>query len=318
MNKMDVNLFLRAVAILAVVFNHAYIDRYLMEHSSIDPIFFGLGFSGGAVVLMLISGYNFAEFILSQSSASSMKSSIWKLAKSIAIPSFLVVLFFFVILSKFDIYELLFIRNWVDAERISKFPTWYPQVMLQILVVLLLILPMFYKYINRNPWVFSLVCFAVSITLSLSSLYLFSINMWEIKLPHLYLWIFVLGWMIFYARRSNNQVYILMTIALLVITSWLVIDITSLRFYWTIVAGGLLLFCKNIKIPKLIKPILSLVAQATFTLFLFHRFFFEVYEKIVPYEYSYVSLFIFSVCASLLLWITATSFKRVYKRSIKA
>jgi peptidoglycan/LPS O-acetylase OafA/YrhL len=316
MNKMDVNLFLRAIAILSVVFNHAYIDRYLMEHSSIDAIFFGLGLSGGAVVLMLISGYNFAEFILNQNSAAAMKSSIWNLTKSIAIPSFLLILFF-IILSKFNIFELLFIRNWVDAERIAKFPTWYPQVMLQMLVVFLLILPLLYKYINRSPWFFSLACFAVSITLSLSSLYLFNIDMWEIRLPHLYLWIFVLGWMIFYARRSNNKVYILITMALLVISSWLVIDIKSLNFYWIIAAGCLLLFCKDVRIPKSLKPIFSLVAQATFTLFLFHRFFFEVYEKTVRYEYSYVSLFIFSVCASLMLWITATSFKRVYKRNMK-
>jgi len=316
MKKMDVNLFLRAIAILSVVFNHSYIDRYLMDHTSVDNIFFGLSLSGGATVLLLLSGYNFAEFILSQNNAAAMRASIWKLTKKIAIPSFLLVVFFFVILSKFDIYELLFIRNWVDSTRIAKYPTWYPQVMIQMLLFFIVILPLFFKYIKNNPWLFSLLSFFLSIGGFLTTYYLLKIDMWEVRLPHLYFWIFILGWLIFYARRSENKIYIFITIVLLITSSLWIITSDKLMLYWIVSSGLLLLFCKDIKVPKTIKPILNLVAQATFTLFLFHRFFFEIFERIAPYKYGYGSLFIFSVCASLSLWITGTAFKRVYKRNI--
>ncbi|KHM46534.1 hypothetical protein PL71_13375 [Pseudoalteromonas distincta] len=318
MKTMDVNLFIRALAIISVVFNHAYIDRYYEAYGSVEDVFFGLSLAGGANVLLLISGFNFAEFIMSKSDVSSLKISLVGFAKKIAIPSLLLTVFFFVILSKFNIYELLFIRNFIDNDRISKFPIWYPQVMLQMLLVLYLILPLVFGFIQSKPWGLSLLFLMITISSAIIGIYTFELDMLKYKVPQLYAWVFVMGWVFYYAKVSESLSKKVFAFIILALSCILIIGPYDLNFYWLCSAGYLLVFYKTIIIGKFLKKILTIVAQATFIIFLFHRFFFEVLEKLSPFSYGYLTLFFFGIFASIILWASATSFSRIYKRNLES
>lgn len=317
MKTMDTNLFIRALAIMSVVFNHAYIDRYFREYGTTENIFFGLSLAGGANVLLFLSGYNFAEFILNKPDVSSLKISIVNFAKKIFIPSLFLIVFYFLILFDFNIYELLFVRNFVDGERISKFPTWYPQVMLQILLVLYFVLPLIFKKMKGNSWVVSLVFFMVSVLFSLIYVYVYKISMSDYKVPQLYSWVFILGWVFYYAKLSDDLSKKVIAYTLLFLSCLLIIGPFDLNFYWLCFASALLLFSRTVIVNSFIKKLLTLVAQATFIIFLFHRFFFKVLEKLAPFSYGYITLFIFSVGATLMLWAIGSSFSRVCAKHLR-
>src|SRR5262245_32269636 len=121
--EVGADVLLRALAITLVTYNHA--------HPYSD---FWMGWGGGMTFLMMLSGYNFAKYGMDGATYQQGRAAITRLGVRILIPSFFVVVFFFLLLRKFDLAELLFYRNWITAERISKFPTWYPQVMVQMCI----------------------------------------------------------------------------------------------------------------------------------------------------------------------------------------
>ena len=97
--RMEAGVVLRAAAISLVALNHANPD--------IDQVL-GFNFSGGMSVLMALSGYFFAKFVLDAPSLPQMRHRLIGFGRSILLPSFFMVLFFFIILRKFDVLELLF------------------------------------------------------------------------------------------------------------------------------------------------------------------------------------------------------------------
>lgn len=310
MTTIRIDILIRALAIMAVVFNHAYIDRWFNTHGNIDEVFFGLGFGGGAKVLLVLSGYLFAEFILSRNNISEVRQGIINFGKLILLPSFFLILFFFVLLQKFDLPELLFYKNWITPERISKFPTWYPQVILQILIFLYITLSIFPSKIKKHPYGFSLAYLglAVSLYFMLRAIWPQSENVG--KLPTQYLWLFVSGWVIYFSK-TGFHLRILTTIILMMLFFYLE-SFTNLSLYLLLIAGTALIWLNDIRIPKFFRPSLYLISQATFTLFLLHRFFFEVFEALFPFDYGYLHLFLFSLLCCVSSWVLTTGFKRAY------
>ncbi len=263
---------------------------------------------------MMLSGFHFAEYILSESNPHMIKKKIFSFGKNIFIPSFLLVIFFFIILKRFDIQELLFYKNWFTVDRVSKFPTWYPQTIIQMLLVFYLILPFMSKPFVKAPLLTSGLFLAISVIIFLlSNSYKDSLNLIN-KTPLFYLWYFVLGWFIFYCIEKSHAHYRILASLTLILCATLCMSFHSLHFYWIIFGGLCLIWIEKINLPSYFKRVFVLIAQATFTLFLFHRFFFEVLEKVIPNQYNDIGLFVFGVISSLGLWVAYTAFVRTFRK----
>lgn len=315
MTTIDFGILIRALAISMVVFNHAYIDRYFEVHGSIESIFYGFGFGGGAAVLMLISGYNFAGFILAKNSVNEIQQGLVRLGLKILIPSFFCVLFFFALLQKFSLSELLFFRNFITLERVSKFPTWYPQVIIQIFIFLWLIFPIFETLRKRSQYFYSLLFVLISVCIFyLNDPIMNSLELGGFNTPMLYLWNFVIGWMIYNAKQSKDFRKIILAIAIYIACLFIALDIHSSRFIVMLASGIGLLFLSNIYIPLAMKTPILIISQATFAIFLFHRFWFEVMHKVLPFEPNYWVLFFGAILASGIGWILVSAFTRSFAK----
>lgn len=316
MTYIKYDILIRSLAILAVVFNHAFIDRHFAEHGNVEGIFYGLGLGGGALTLLVLSGFSFTDFILRQPNARAVKRGIVAFGRSIFIPSFCVVIFFFIILGEFDLQELLFYKNWITSDRVSKFPTWYPQVIVQLLIFLFLVIPLFDGVRRQRPLCFALLFLAIALAAYFLVPVLWPPAAKAGKLPHQFLWVFVLGWLIFYAKQHAQRPLLakLVTSALLVFLATLLIAPDTLHYYWLTAAGLGLIWLDSVPILAALRPVVYLISQSTFTLFLFHRFFFEVFERIYPFAYTYLHLFAFALVGCVSLWIAKTSFQRAYAK----
>lgn len=178
---LETDLALRAVAILAVTWNHA------------NPLARG-ALGGGMTFLFMLSGYNFARFAILNSNIGRLRRALVMFALRVFVPSMALVMFFSLLLHDFFWQEFLFISNWWTIERVSIFPTWYPQVLLQILVGLYAAfsVPAIGGSLLRRPLVWSMVLFVVAVLVRLLGPMFWDTSHLRHNLPHLYLWNFVL------------------------------------------------------------------------------------------------------------------------------
>jgi hypothetical protein len=297
------DVLLRALAIIFVTYNHAH------PYSGFD-----LGWGGGMTFLMMLSGYNFARFGMRESTPEKARSYLLRLGRGIFIPSIVAVAFFFVLLQKFSFPELLFYRNWLTPERIAKFPTWYPQVILQMFagLILLFAIPSVGKTILRWPLISSLLLFGAALAVRASFPYIWDTSHLYHHLPHLYLWNFCLGWIVYF---GVNQWPHLWGKALAIGCSVLgafVWGVHNLDFYWLTVGVALLVLPLDVRMPSPLGQFFQLVSQATLAIFLLHRFVYEVYEH-MPIPHNEDAMWIIGLFGSLLTWMVATASARAFR-----
>lgn len=302
----DSDVFMRAVAICSVVWNHA------------NPLALG-AFGGGMTFLMMLSGFSFARFSLRGLTAPEVRASLVRLGLRIGVPSFLLVLAFFLALRRFDWRELLFVSNWWTIDRISIFPTWYPQVMLQMFALLyvLFLLPAASRWLKR-PLAFSLIIFASGLAMRI----ILPLAVWDTaylhhNLPHLYLWNFTLGWVVYFLVRDRvpsvaDKALAIGCIAAGALAGW---GWGRLDFWWLTVFGITFVLVPRVTLPRPIATLAGLLSQSAFTIFLLHRVLFVVLNHIVPAWTDRAPLvhWAFALFASVATWITFTAMTRAYR-----
>lgn len=296
--RMEAGVVLRAAAISLVALNHANPD--------IDQVL-GFNFSGGMSVLMALSGYFFAKFVLDAPSLPQMRHRLIGFGRSILLPSFFMVLFFFIILRKFDVLELLFIRNLFTDGRISKFPTWYPQVMMQILIVVYILSYIgLIRNFGRKLLPYSVVLLFVASVLLRFYLDNYSDGLDHPTLPYSRFWNFCLGWCFYFfadLSRTPKGNRVAMA-ALAIASSFLVYGAAKLPAYCLIAGTLIFLFVRDIAVPAILHKLITIVAMANLHIFLWHRFFFEIYEDIMHVTaQGGFGMWLFGMSASVVLWI---------------
>ena len=121
--RLEADVVLRALAISLVVYNHAFAVK-------------GRPFelNGGMQVLLLLSGATFARFTLTKQTAEEVRASIVSLSINILGPCLAMLLPYFLLKRDFWWSEVLFFQNLVGKEQLAPYLSWYPQVIVQMMI----------------------------------------------------------------------------------------------------------------------------------------------------------------------------------------
>lgn len=291
----------RAMAISTVTFNHAQKLGWYPD------------FGGGMSFLMALSGYNFAKFAMHNRTPADVRRALLNLSVAIALPTMLVILGSFIVTQKFEWSEFFLYSNLFTPDHVTWMYIWYPQVLVQILLGLWVVfsIPPVANLILRNPFWSSLTIFAGAVVVRSA----FANNdLWN-QLPHLFLWNFVLGWLVFFTLEGPaighdlaKKGFLLACTLVGSIVAW---SVYKANPYVTTVLMGAFLFARSIPMPSIMAKGVNLVSQATFGIFLLHFAFLTLYDQY--FEQDTLAKFSFGMILSIAVWLVVTSTVRAYK-----
>ncbi len=302
-SALGTDVVLRAVGICLVVLDHA------TSFGRPPRILAGLN------MLLLVAGYSFARFLPRHPSAAHIRASLFAYGKALATPCFLALLASAVVYQKFSPPDLLFIGNWFSPDHVAFFPAWYPMELLQYLVLLEAVfsLPQIAALYVRSPFLtaLTLLVFAVGQRVLLSKLW--SAGYFNGQGPHVMLWNFMAGWLLFTARAGGQDRRLFRIAAFLIITffSWATWGL-QLRFWTTVAGAGALMAATRLTAPFVLSRLMSILSQAALTIFLFHIPMLQVFNSRTGTSNTFTS-FLFAMTASTLIWIVSIAAVRAYR-----
>jgi peptidoglycan/LPS O-acetylase OafA/YrhL len=308
---LDSENLLRALAIMGVVLLHA--------HDFVQSDSFATG--GGMTVLMMLSGISFARFALQGASANQVPAKSLRFAWMVFWPSLLLVLFYFVVRNQFSLPELLFVSNWVSLDRVSMFPVWYVQVIVQMMLAFALVfsVPWVRTQLREHPLAFVVVAYlgAVIVRYALPE-FVWDTAPLKHKLPHLFLWNFAMGWVIYFCleqrRMTGSRLAVLLGLACVLLGAYVAWDPRTSDFWALSLAGAMVILVPHVPLPVVLHRALLLISQATFVIFLVHR---EVLAVLIATfegsQFRPLFLFVGAMAGSFLAWMALESAVRAYR-----
>ena len=283
--SVETNVMLRCIAILAVVIGHS-----------------GVSFIGGGTQLLIVLvGFSLARFQSKNILSGDVWSSIYKYSIKILIPYMILVVSYFIWKESFSLDRILLYTNYLPFEGRSPviFPAWFIQVLLQSLVLLGLLFS--FKRVRdafrRDLWLMSYLFLMVFILLRITFPYIYDTNYLYQRVPPIYLASLWLGWAIFFSKSSQQKAVTFIT-AIVLSFEHLGVSLISL---WISVGSFLLLYKDSIKVPRILKVSLTIIAAATFYIYLFHMIFIHIPESLLKLNSPLINT-IFGVLGSLLVW----------------
>lgn len=302
-------ILLRALAVSFVVLNHAYGDE---KYPNLD-------LAGGMPFLLMLSGYALARFALDSETAQAARLAILRLVRGIALPTLGLIAFYACVHRTFDLREFLFIKNWFVDEGIADFPRWYPQVIIQLLLITwaALWLPGAHGLLLRRPL---LVCATLLAGAMLLATRFHPVSLtparWAgLDLPQGSAWNFILGWLVFFlTQTSAEQASVVRRIAAtacVVVSAYLCLDPVALPFWWLSIASEIMIWTPTVRLPEILGRPPSIVSQATFAVFLLHVTMFKVFTRLAP-EAPWIKA-VFAIAASVAVWIVIVAAIRAYR-----
>ena len=141
--------------------------------------------------------------------------------------------------------------------------------------------------------------------------------------PHMQVWNFALGCVIYLVRREpqRERPWVNPTFATLcvVLATAVAYSPDRLQFWWLIGGGALLIMKREVRLSRFLAPLVLVVSSATFTIYRTHEFWFrvsrDVYRVIGPGHEPHPSLvFVAGLTMGVISWVVSTSFVRTYRR----
>jgi hypothetical protein len=310
--QVETGTLIKAMAISWVVFSHA----------GLGTEEYGFTLAGGMSYLMFFSGYSFARFSLVNKSDREIRASCLNTVRTFLVPSFFLMLFSFVWARKFDILELFYISNFFYKAKISYFPMWYVQVIIQMSLIFygLFSLKPFARTFRAQPFWTSLALVAASIIL----IRLTGFN-WitDNRLPWFYIWLYALGWVVYFAMqefepdtRGKAIASALVVLVPAYVYGW---SSEILRPFWPIIGGLVLIWAPSVSLPAFAKAAVTLVSRSTFFLFFLHAFAFGVLGLVFQRlfgdkEVHFLLRWPVAMASCICLWAVCTAALRAYRK----
>lgn len=293
------SIVIRAISIIFVVMGH-----------------FWFTVIGGATdTLLLIAGYAFADF---QLKSIAYKNDITPIVRSISkifIPTIFYSLFLAFYLDNFRIEVILMYSNFVDPDMAEGFGAyWFIQVLLQILLIVagVLYIDKVRKFAIINPYKFGMTLLLVAVFSALLLPLFWDTSYLDDRVPHMKLWYFALGWVLFFSTslRQKFLVLLLSLIIPMILAGKLYLDIM------VFLPAMILLFVPKIKIINPLHKLTYIVAGASLFIYLTHIQFRSVlhnYLHIVNYPQLDVLV---GLVGGVFIWFSWGYFSNVAVRTV--
>lgn len=312
MRDSDTHYVVRAFAICAVIVNHAV-------HAPL---------AGGLNVLLLLSGIAFAQLCFGGLDNGPIWVTALRFMRPLMLWSIVLCLFWSLVFRHVELAEILMYSNWITPSRVSKFPIWYTQALMQIMIVLVALFSglRLTDRMRATPVWGSVFTLMLTVALASLSQWFFDMDRLGDKLPHLHAWNFVLGWL-FWAVLVNRAptawhrgVMSLLSVALMVFM-FVGLDAPAAlsRVCIAIAPALLLIWCPKIRLPVAILQPTLLISQATLFLFFLHYPFILTMRNLLSDTVSPTALgfakAVAGILGPVLIWALVTSAQRTFREA---
>jgi hypothetical protein len=310
----DAMVVTRVVGICLVVANHSHLM----------PQRFG---PGGLNILLFTAGVSMARVAFSADSNQSSRQFV-TYARTIAVPSVIVALLTAAMLRQFDLLEVLLVSNWFSASRVSLFPIWYSQIVVQTMLVLALVFPVLKltERIRATPIHTTALVFGLALLTAVASKLVWDTTALADKVPQLHLWNLVAGWLywaVIWREPANLRRRVLLSAAYLAAAALFFLalgtDYGLSRFTWFSISVVAVTWAPRVALPWLVRHVLLIVSNATFYIFLFHYYLFSIVGKaesvagLGTYPGETLARFLAGLLVPIALWVVVTAALRAWR-----
>ncbi|TCM16430.1 acyl-CoA synthetase (AMP-forming)/AMP-acid ligase II [Novosphingobium sp. PhB165] len=253
--KLDASTLTRAFFMLCIVAEH--LDTFIYSKNW-----------GAAYFLFMLGGYSIIRFQWPEISRTGKVDTIFGTVLNVAIPTILVVAFMQSWARTFELKPLLLISNWFDPSQYHIAYYYFAEIYIQLILVVAVMLS-FSKIrtaITNSPMVFCTAFVVIATIASWMVERVWDTNYLYHRTPIWYLWTVAAGMLMGCARDRQNRV-----VAMVIVSTAVLIHhgYTSASAY--IIGGAaLLLFGTAIKVPSVVKSIVSEIAGSSMFIYLSH------------------------------------------------
>lgn len=272
--SLETDIVVRALAIMAVVVNHASTTLVV---------------GGGANVLLLLFGLNFHRYAGRSLSDRVSLAPLRNFFVRVVLPYYVLLLAFDALTWRMEIPSLLLVSNYFGRFGTLVEPYWFIEVLAQLLLALtvLFALPPVRRAAKRRPWEFSLGFLGVACALSLGVQILWPRPELASRTPEILLWLSAAGWAVPQARTLGRRIVLFaIVVAMTAATCLLIADQPrgylrgATQVAWLIGSVALLLWVPRLSLPDVLRTPIALIAGASLQIYLVHN--------IVTHEFLYV------------------------------
>ncbi|MDB6093005.1 MAG: AMP-dependent synthetase [Verrucomicrobia bacterium] len=247
------DVFIRALAILGVIATHVG----------------GLHAGGGAYLLFVVSGFNFARFQSTHLFAGKAAQVARTFLLNIVLPYYAVIFAYFALRRSPDIASFFLVSNLFGRFGSFLEPFWYIEALTQValLTCLAFAAPTLRKVALRNPWATCLGFVAAAACSRLLLPDLANYMVYANRLPQRVLILFALGWLMFFSTTFRQK--LVFTGILLVIASFFYTAMVS-HFAWLVAGALLIVWVPHVSLPRLIGTVFSMIGGCSYYIYLTH------------------------------------------------
>ncbi len=280
----ETSIFLRAIAISAVVVTHS-----------------GGGILGGGTLLLFtLIGYNIARF----KAVDFFAGKIWKWMGIyiivILIPYYLVTALYEIWGNNFEIDEILLYSNLIARKITVIFPFWFVQVLIQCLIIMGIIFSFssLRRFAAKDPFNFSLIIFAFLVVAHEIYPLFWHADYTNNLVPPRFMAILWLGWMLYFGSTiSERFILSVIGIGFALIDTGLAIETT-----WIILASIFLPLIPRVPVPTFIRKLVSDIGAATFYIFSFNGIIISLMAHVIHFN-SVLIVFLITMTLSMMIWL---------------
>jgi hypothetical protein len=256
---LDVDVFFRAIAIIAIIFIHTYAAAFGKPYR--------IELVGGSTLLLLISGFNLARFQSKKLFSGLVGQIISRFFCKIILPYYCILIIYLCWKQQLDWYSLFLISNYHGRFGGFLEPYWFLELLLQILVLFtcLFSIPFFRQKAIQYPYQVGLILLSLSLLLRLS--HLTDETQLGIRTPDQLICIYIFGWCIWFAKTQIQKATMTLLIFLIFPALY---GIHASYTIWLVLGSLTILWKPIILLPKLIHQLIAMIGKSTFYIYLSH------------------------------------------------
>ncbi|XJJ70265.1 AMP-binding protein [Novosphingobium sp. BL-8A] len=223
---------------------------------------------GAAYFLFMLCGYSVIRFQWPTISRTGKISTIFGTVFDVAIPTILVIAFMQTWARTFEPKPLLLISNWFDPRQYHIAYYYFAEIYIQLLLVVagMLSFSRAREALGKNPMLFCTIFVAIATVISWMVERVWDTNYLFHRTPIWYLWTVAAGMLMASARDTQSRIYALLVVSIAVLMHH---HYTSASAY-IIGASAILLFGSAIRVPSIVKSLISEVAGSSMFMYLSH------------------------------------------------